>query len=248
MTRNEREQLIERWARGEMTPSEEQNFFIEVAANRELRSELKAYRIVDEALRKDDAAYTSTYTSLRAGMLAMIAAEGALGGGSSAGKGHSDRATSKLPAEGAPVSGDRSSSVLWKSVAAGLAMAVVVMVFLFSSADRNRSAMPEPAVVPHLEQWTRPAAPRPIDTLPTPIDAAPSAARKSDGEPAAAAVERPRRVAPRRDHAESFDRIGTSQGSDAMEPATESVETKQERARRDSLKIKLMIQPPKKNQ
>jgi hypothetical protein len=78
MTRAEREQLIERYLRGQMSPSEEHDFFIEVAGNKELRLDLKAYRIVDDALRKDRSAETATYSALRASMLTMIESRGTM--------------------------------------------------------------------------------------------------------------------------------------------------------------------------
>jgi len=79
--RAERERLIERYLNGDMTLSEEQDFFIEVASDRELRTELKAYRIVENAVRKDSTASAVSYVALRSHMAAVLGAGAAKGGG-----------------------------------------------------------------------------------------------------------------------------------------------------------------------
>ena len=52
MTRIECERLVERYLEGSLDFAEEENFFIQVALNEELRRTLKAYRIVEETLQK----------------------------------------------------------------------------------------------------------------------------------------------------------------------------------------------------
>ena len=53
MTRSERERLVEQYMEGSMDFAQEENFFIQVAIDEELRRTLKAYRIVEEAIRKE---------------------------------------------------------------------------------------------------------------------------------------------------------------------------------------------------
>jgi hypothetical protein len=74
VTRIERENLIERYLRGEMSLEEEENFFIEVASNQELRYELKAYQVVERAITGDRTAGDRPYTALRARMQKQLAA------------------------------------------------------------------------------------------------------------------------------------------------------------------------------
>jgi hypothetical protein len=74
VTRIERENLIERYLRGEMSLEEEENFFIEVASNPELRYELKAYQVVERAIAGDRTAGDRPYTALRARMQKQLAA------------------------------------------------------------------------------------------------------------------------------------------------------------------------------
>jgi hypothetical protein len=74
VTRIERENLIERYLRGEMSLDEEENFFIEVASNPELRYELKAYQVVERAIASDRTAGERPYTALRARMQKQLVA------------------------------------------------------------------------------------------------------------------------------------------------------------------------------
>ena len=81
MTRTEREQLIERYLKGELTPKEEENFFIEVATDKEMQYDLKASQVVESAIRKDREAGSASWSGPRAELAAMLAAEPALGEG-----------------------------------------------------------------------------------------------------------------------------------------------------------------------
>lgn len=53
MTRSERERLVEQYLEGSMDFAQEENFFIQVAIDDELRRTLRSYRIVEEAIRKE---------------------------------------------------------------------------------------------------------------------------------------------------------------------------------------------------
>lgn len=74
MTRSEREHLIERYLDGAMSVDQEHDLFIEAATNKELRAELKAYRVIDHALRKDSAVEPAGYSAVRAHMQGLLAA------------------------------------------------------------------------------------------------------------------------------------------------------------------------------
>lgn len=74
MTRSEREQLIERYLREELTPSEEQDFFIEAATDKELRFDLKASRLVENTFRKDRETAPTSYGPMRDHLAQLLAA------------------------------------------------------------------------------------------------------------------------------------------------------------------------------
>lgn len=74
MKRAEREHLIERYLQGGLTPAEEENFFIEVASNSELRCELKAYQVVEKTLVRDRSLASSSYSTLRAHLAESLVA------------------------------------------------------------------------------------------------------------------------------------------------------------------------------
>jgi hypothetical protein len=74
MTRSEREQQILRYLRGDMTSVEEQNFFIQVALDRELRDELMAQRAIEGSIRGfRDVERTQQHTVLRSRTAALLA-------------------------------------------------------------------------------------------------------------------------------------------------------------------------------
>lgn len=79
MTRSEREHLIEQYLDGAMSVEQEHDLFIEAATNKELRAELKAYRIIDSALRKDGAVEPTGYSAVRARMQGLLATATAAG-------------------------------------------------------------------------------------------------------------------------------------------------------------------------
>jgi hypothetical protein len=72
MIPSERELLLRRYIGGEMTSAEEEEFFIQVALDRELRNELKDHRTIESAIRKDRSAQPSQHTSLRGRTAAML--------------------------------------------------------------------------------------------------------------------------------------------------------------------------------
>jgi hypothetical protein len=65
MSQERREQLIEHYMSGGMSHAEEQQFFIEVAVDDELRRTLRAYRIIDSAIRKEREASTQGHQEVR---------------------------------------------------------------------------------------------------------------------------------------------------------------------------------------
>jgi hypothetical protein len=88
MKQAECEQLVDRYMSGDMSVSEEQDFFIQVAVNDELRQTLKAYRVVDTALRKDRSVPRPAGNDRsRANVMAMLAATAPIAGAGAAGSG-----------------------------------------------------------------------------------------------------------------------------------------------------------------
>lgn len=72
MTRTEQERLVERYLNGEMSSVDEQEFFIQVAVDNNLRQTLKAYRIVESALRKHRDAVPPHHAEARSRMITML--------------------------------------------------------------------------------------------------------------------------------------------------------------------------------
>ncbi len=75
MTRIEREQMIERYLQGELTPAEEQEFFIEAATDKEMRYDLKASQVVESAIKKDRKMAPTSWSDTRAHLVAVLAAQ-----------------------------------------------------------------------------------------------------------------------------------------------------------------------------
>lgn len=76
MTRSEREQLIRAHLEGTMSSGQEHDFFINVALDAELRSELKAHRTIESALRKDREVDPGEIALLQQSVMASLAAAG----------------------------------------------------------------------------------------------------------------------------------------------------------------------------
>lgn len=73
MTPMERESLIRTYLEGSMSSDEEHEFFIDVALNAELRTELKAYRTVESAIRKDREIDAGDILQLERSVMAALA-------------------------------------------------------------------------------------------------------------------------------------------------------------------------------
>ena len=74
MTRSERERLIVRHLSGEMGPTEERDFFLQVALDKELRQELQAQRTIDSAFKKEREGEPTQHTALRMRIQDVLAA------------------------------------------------------------------------------------------------------------------------------------------------------------------------------
>lgn len=72
MTRTEQERLVERYLNSEMNSADEQEFFIQVAVDSNLRQTLKAYRIVESALRKHRDAAPSQHAESRSRVISTL--------------------------------------------------------------------------------------------------------------------------------------------------------------------------------
>ncbi|MCB0711410.1 MAG: hypothetical protein KDD67_03680 [Ignavibacteriae bacterium] len=161
MTRQEREQLIERYLSGQMSGTEEETFFLEVAANRELRQELRAYRLVEQALTNESSTLGSTHTALRAHVqhLALIS------GGEIAAASEALQTTSSSSLAGTAAKGGGSTlfgngllsaKVLLGTLIGGALVAGAFMLDPFSSDKVN----PTP---PPIESFTPPAYNNPME-------------------------------------------------------------------------------------
>lgn len=72
MTRREQERLVGRYLGGELTGAEEQEFFIQVAVDNDLRQTLKAYNVVDSALHKHRETIPVQHPASRERMVTML--------------------------------------------------------------------------------------------------------------------------------------------------------------------------------
>jgi hypothetical protein len=77
MTRSEQERLVERYLSGEMISADEEEFFMQVAVNQDLRQTLKAYRIVESAIRKHRDNAPAHHDQSRTRFIAMLSAHAA---------------------------------------------------------------------------------------------------------------------------------------------------------------------------
>lgn len=74
MNRLERDDLLQRYLAGWMSGPEEEEFFIKVALDRELRGELQAHRAIDSAIRKEVSGQPGRHSAARQKSMAMLAA------------------------------------------------------------------------------------------------------------------------------------------------------------------------------
>jgi|GEM_PF-2529363 len=123
MTRTEQERLVERYLNSEMSSADEQEFFIQVAVDSNLRQTLKAYRIVESALRKHRDAASSQHAEGRARVIAALQAASVVHAGSSG----------VTPAGAAPMI-SRSSNRTWLSSAMFKWIFMVVLAIGFTAA------------------------------------------------------------------------------------------------------------------
>lgn len=72
MTRVEQEQLVGSYLRGEMSAAEEQEFFIQVALDSDLRQTLKAFRVVETAIQKHRQAISPNHAESYQRLLVML--------------------------------------------------------------------------------------------------------------------------------------------------------------------------------
>jgi hypothetical protein len=68
------EELIERYLSGAMSGVEEEDFFARVAVDSNLRNELKAYRIMEDALRKHREGFSTEHSATRRRVVAALGA------------------------------------------------------------------------------------------------------------------------------------------------------------------------------
>jgi hypothetical protein len=142
VSRIDREHLIERYLRGELSPAQEERFFIEIATNKELRHELKAYRIVDETLVRDSRRLAAPQTALRARLEQQMSGMQATAPAAPA-------AASSTPAATGGIAGATMVPLKWLLVAlvgAGLAIGGLVVSSLSERTPFTRAASTQPHV------------------------------------------------------------------------------------------------------
>ncbi len=74
MNRVEREKLLQNYLAGHMSGQEEEEFFIKVALDRELRGELQAHRAIDSAIGKEVSGQPGRHSAVRHKTMAILAA------------------------------------------------------------------------------------------------------------------------------------------------------------------------------
>lgn len=240
MTRGEREILIERYLNGEMPSSQEQDFFIQVAVDKELRQELKAYRTVDSAFRKDREAERSEHTALRSRVAALLLLYPASGDPIPAG-------TTQYSGEGASSGGTLSrmagGPAKWIA-ASGFAVLLAIGVYFLSPSTATPPAAPPPQQV---------TAPKPA-TLPAPSVPQSAAVDQrtteaTDGQTQIHDEAKPVRRSPAHQASGRTAVEGTNAVEHSSAPpaqASSAAPKSSERRRNDTLNVGLRIEFPKK--
>lgn len=139
MTRNEYERLVEQYLEGAMSPADEQEFFIRVAVDSNLRQTLKAHRIVESAIRKHRDAISSRQLEVRTRLVSMLGPIETHHPGAG-----SDTITGGSPSETLrPPFSSMTPEFVW-SLAAVAAIALAIGVFVVAPMlHRNEAVRPE---------------------------------------------------------------------------------------------------------
>lgn len=129
MNRLERETLLQRYLAGRMSRVEEEEFFIKVALDRELRGELQAHRAIDSAIRKELSAEPGRHSAVRQRTMAML---------------------TSMPAPAPNATSPDVSGVSYWWGLAGLAVAIVttlLVVLPLGDGPKHRMAVAAPATM-----------------------------------------------------------------------------------------------------
>ncbi len=174
MTQIEREDLVERYLAGEMTATQESEFFLHVAVDDELQRTLKAFRIMDKAILNDRESAVAERSHYREQVFGMLAAT-QVAGGAAATTGTSSAAAGGGGA-GASGAGLAGTLGVWKSVlislvAGGLAVGTAAVVFP-SITGTGRPAQQQGQVAPQ---------PAPAQIAPQNADAGSGSATEQSG-------------------------------------------------------------------
>lgn len=194
MTQIEREELVERYLSGEMNSAEEADFFLHAAVDDELQRTLKAYRIMENAIRHDRevvVAERSRYREHIMGLLAITPVTAGVAGGASSTSGAAAGASAGTGSTGG---GFFAAGLgLWKTIAVTVITGTVVagsaMMILPKKGEQTRTA---PAVSAPAGETPR-MAPA-IDSMP--VETSPDAQSEDAAEEAPVVDETP---APRKD-------------------------------------------------
>lgn len=122
MTQIEREELVERYLAGEMSQIEESDFFLHVAVDNELQRTLRAFRIMDHAIRSDREVVVAERSPYRENIMALLAATPIAGGVGAGMAGSASSAAGTASTGASSVAGSASAAVS----SAGVASTAVV--------------------------------------------------------------------------------------------------------------------------
>jgi hypothetical protein len=180
MTRAEQERMVERYLGGEMNSADEEEFFIQVAIDSDLRQTLKAYRIVESAIRKHRDTAASRHSETRDRLISML--------GTQPGKEPVGRSRpSPIPRTGMadPQNQRRvalavfGTALLRWRFAMVAAIALIIGIYGIAPLIHDQpEAAPAPQRLADVRSSARPAAP-----APTVAEAAPSVAKREVAPP-----------------------------------------------------------------
>lgn len=180
MNRMQREELIERYLAGAMTPVEEERFLIEVASDPELRHDLKASQVIDSAIRKDRSLGAVPTGRMRAEIAALLVPAGSLSQGSE----------ESVPTAGSGILGSWGAGLL----TGVLGLVLIYGVVEFYGIDRSGTSRLERFEVPTAEQVLPDPVEIPILGLPATHNTDIESGTRGEGQPrlrSAAGSERP---------------------------------------------------------
>lgn len=172
MTRSEHEHLVERYLSGRMSPADEQEFFIQVAVDSNLRQTLKAYRVVESAMQKHRDSLPAQHLASRAKLISRLE-------GARAGESAMETGGRALTGSGAAGMGVRWSMAAVAAAALTVGALVIGPLINRDAAPRVATPASSGASAPAMTRPSAPTMPRqnaPVEHHATASDAATSGA------------------------------------------------------------------------